>query len=120
MIVEGLGEMILDLNMGPLVLERRAAPVQNDRGVWVEQAPTLINVNPVVWHTLEGRELALSKAADMNKEVRRFYARIRFYVSDTGSDIVQCEGKRYRFLSSSDYLTSGGVFFGDAVLEDEE
>lgn len=108
-----------DLNMGPLQLERRPVKVKNSRGAYEEQPAAIEVVNPVVWHTTEGRDLELVPEADRNGEVRTFYAKTRFFVNEgQDADVMRCEGRRYRFVKVSDYATAGGVYFGNAVLED--
>ena len=116
--VEGVLE---ELNMGPLELERRTDPAQNVRGGYdKDAAPTLIEVDPVVWHTLEGRDLNRVPEGDRTKEIRTFHSTIRFFIADGGqaADVILCGGRKYRFVNVSDYSVSGTVFFGDAALED--
>jgi len=119
MIVD-VAAMLNEMNMGPLDVERRPVPVRNARGAYEEQAPTIVSMNPIVWHTLTGRDLDRVPEADRTTEVRTFYSRQRFYAADGGQgvDVIRCEGRRYRVVKVHDYKTSGGVWITDAALED--
>lgn len=119
MIVD-VAEMLDEMDMGPLELERRTARVQNARGAYEEQAPAIVVLSPVVWHTLTGRDLERVPEASRTKGVRTFYARERFFVDDAGqdADVIRCEGRRYRVIKVHDYASSGGVWIADAELED--
>ena len=119
MIVD-VAEMLDEMDLGPLELERRLPAAQNERGAYEEQASVIMILSPVVWHTLSGRDLDRVPEADRTKGVRTFYARARFYVSDDGkaADVIRCEGRRYRVIKVHDYASAGGVWIADAALED--
>lgn len=116
-----VAEMLIEMNMGPLSLERALAPVQNARGAFEPVAPSVVIIDPVVTHTLEGRDLDQVPEANRTIEVRVFYATTRFYVADGGkdADVITFEGRKFRFFKVSNAESEAGVYFGRAVLEDD-
>jgi hypothetical protein len=121
MIVD-VAEMISEMNMGPLTLERASAPVQNSRGAYEPSTPAALVLDPVVTHTLTGRDLDQVPEANRTSEVRVFYATVRIYVADGGNDadVITFEGRKFRVFSSSNAAAEGGVYWANASLEDDQ
>jgi hypothetical protein len=108
--------------MGPLELERRPPPTKNQFGGMETAAPTLITWDPVIWHTLNGRDLLQVPEADRTGEVRQYYSVQRPHVADDGfaPDVVLHDGRRYRMVKVHDYDPQGGVYISFAALEDPQ
>jgi len=115
-----VGCLIDECNVGPLPVERRLPPVQNDFGGFDASAPVAFDLNPVAAHTLAGRDLLQVPEADRNSEITRFQAKVRLFVADGGQapDVVTYRGRRWRIVRVDDYLLQGGVFIADGALED--
>lgn len=112
--------LIDDCNVGPLQVERRTPPTQNQFGGFEAAAPVVFDLNPVAAHTLNGRDLLQVPEADRNGEVVRFQTKVRLFVADGGHapDVVTYRGRRWRIVRVDDYLLQGGVFIADGALED--
>lgn len=117
-----VASLISDCNLGPLTVERRVPPVKNKYGGMDASPPVLITLDPVTWHTLNGRDLDQVPEADRNSEIRQFYTWERLHVADDGqaADVVLEGGRRYRCIKVNNYDPQGRVFFTLAVLEDPQ
>ena len=91
-------------------------------GVWEEQAPVSIHLEPVVVHNLSGRDLDQLPEADRNRETIEIYTKVRLYVSDGGfyTDRVVYRGRRFRVIQAMDYAIQGGCYITIASLEDKQ
>lgn len=112
--------LIDEFNVGPLTVERRAAPVANATGGYDAQAPSLVVFDPIAAHTVDGRDVMQGPEADRNAETTRFYARARLYAADDGfaRDVVLYRGRRWRITKVEDNDLQGAVYMADAVLEE--
>lgn len=110
-------------NVGPLIVERRAAKTQNAFGGWTEPAATLLSVNPIAAHNLSGRDLEQVPEADRNRETVQFYTRgVRLRVADGGflADVVRYRSRRFRIVTVRDYELQGDVYIAVGVLVDPQ
>lgn len=117
-----VAELIDDCNVGPLTVERRAAPTQNEFGAYEPSAVTLITVDPVAAHNLTGRDLLQLPEADRNREVTEFYTKVRLFVADDGqaADVVQYNNRRWRVIKVLDYEQQGAVYMSWGILVDKQ
>lgn len=109
--------------LGPLKIERRAAPSLNALGEQVSSAPTYLRVRPWTAHTASGRNLLQVPEADRNTEVIEVYVKnVRLYVADASRepDVVHYEGRRFRVTVVNRFAKQGNVYFALAVLLDEQ
>ena len=115
-----VGCIIDDCNVGPLQVERRGPPVQNEFGGFDAAAPVVFSLNPVAAHNLDGRDLLQVPEADRNSETVQFYTKQRLHVADGGfaPDVVLYRGRRWRITRVQDYEIQGGVFCALGTLED--
>ncbi len=107
-------------NVGPLVLRRAVAPVQNDHGGYDDQTETVLSLTPVSAHLMSGRELEMLPEADRNRAIMRFYALERLFASDGGqaADRIEYQGRTYRVTQAEDFSLQGGVWMALAELEE--
>jgi hypothetical protein len=103
--------------LGPLVIERRAAPTVDALGEVVPGALTLVRATPWTAHTSTGRNLQQLPEADRTTETIEVYARVRFYVADgdRAPDVVRYKGARYRVAVVNDFSAQGRTYFAMAV-----
>lgn len=109
--------------LGPLKVERRAAPALNEFGEFVSPAPTILRVSPWVAHTAGGRALAQVPEADRSKETIEIYVQnFRLYVADNNRqpDVVHYDDRRWRVVVANRFAAQGRVHFALAVLLDTQ
>lgn len=118
--VDGLvDDFTLEDQLGPLVVERRAAPTRNAFGEMVQASPTLLRLRPWTAHTATGRTLLQVPEADRNSEVTQFYTgNVRLYVADAGRepDVIRYNDRRWRVVRVDNYAAQGRAFWALAVL----
>ncbi len=118
-----------DPGIGPLTVERRVAPTQNEFGGWDASPAITFQLSPVAAHNVSGRDLDQVPEADRNSEIVQFYARdgsfpagidVGFRVSDQGygADVVLYEGRRYRIVTVRNFSPQGRVWCAMGALED--
>ncbi len=107
----------LTSQLGPLVVERRAAPTIDALGEFVPGALTLVRVTPWAAHTASGRNLLQLPEADRTTETIEVYTRVRLYVAegDRAPDVVRYQGARYRVAVVNNFAAQGRVHFAMAV-----
>lgn len=114
--------MLEEFNVGPLTVERRAAPIGNDFGGFdAQEPPALVVIDPIAAHTVaRGRDVVQESEADRNTEETRFYAGQRLYAGDGGfaRDVVLYRGRRWRITSVEDNELQGEVYIANAALEE--
>ena len=112
--------LVDSLNIGPLEVERRAPPTPNEFGGFDASPATVIRVNPIVAHNLEGRDLDQMPEAERTKETVEFYSRRRLFSTEDGqaADVVRYNGRKFRIVKTRNYDLQGEVFISIGQLED--
>ena len=115
--------LIDDCNVGPLVLERTGPKVYNSRtGDYTAAAAALVRVNPVSAHTADGNELLEVPESDREREVVKFYTKVRVYVAegDQSADVWRYQGRRFRVVRVKDYALQGGCYISWGARMEEQ
>ena len=117
-----MASVIADCNLGPLTIERSGPPAKNAFGGMTPATPTNVVFDPIMWHTVTGRDLLQVPEADRAGEVREFYSVARLYVATDGQapDVILQGGRRWRCIKAHSYDPQGGVYITFAVLEDPQ
>ncbi len=115
-----VADLIDEFNVGPLTVERRSTPTQNQFGGREPVAAEVVALDPVAAHNLTGRDLDQVPEADRNSEVVQFYSQVRLRVADGGrvADVVEYQSRRFRIVRVRDFDPQGGVFCAFGALED--
>lgn len=113
-------DVIDELEVGPLTVERRSTPTQNVFGGRTPAIAEQFTLDPVSAHNLTGRDLDQVPEADRNSEVVQFYTKVRLHVADGGhvADVVLYRDRRYRIVRVRDFDLQGGIFCAFGALED--
>ena len=113
-------DLIDEFNVGPLEVERRDPPTQNQFGGFDVATAEEVILNPVAAHNVIGRDLEQVPEADRNSEIVQFYTVVRLFTADGGrvADVVTYNERRYRIVTVRDFKLQGGVFCAFGALED--
>jgi hypothetical protein len=117
-----VGDLVNTFSVGPIAVERKAAPTLNAYGEFVPGAASTIQLNPCAIHTASGRNLDQLPEADRNRETIEVYTRgQRLYTAEDNQapDVVIYQSRRYKVTVSNDFIANGGVYFALAVLESQ-
>jgi hypothetical protein len=129
-LMDPVATLVDDFNVGPLIVDRRAAKTQNpNTGRFDIGALASFTLDPVAAYPVTGRDLLQMPEAYRNSEVIQFVARDGsfpggivkgFRVSDKGKDpdVITYNGRRYVLISAPDYSIQGKVLCATGVLED--
>lgn len=118
-----VGDLDLTPQLGPLKVERRAAPTLNEFGEFVQGAATTLRISPWCAHTASGRTLLQVPEADRSTETTQFYVQnARLYVADGNRppDVLLYQDRRWRVVTVNRYGAQGRVWFVLAVLQDTQ
>lgn len=112
-------DLLTEYNVGPLDVERRGPPVQNPFGGYSEVDASIIRLDPVAVHSVDGQGLLQVPEADRQSEVIKVYTSTRLYVGREGQapDVLLYAGSRFRIVSVVDLARQGSVFISLGVLE---
>lgn len=115
-----VASLVHEFNVGPLTVERRSTPTQNQFGGFDPAVAEMVGLDPVAAHNLTGRDLDQVPEADRNSEVVQFYTLERLHVADAGrvADVVLYRGRRFRIIKVRDFELQGEVFCAFGALED--
>lgn len=108
---------VLDrLNVGPVTLHRYSPPVQNEYGGFTaDLTPTEVSLDPVIVHTVSGRDLDQVPEADRTKETIQVYSTVPLI---EGTDRIAYQGRTFRIAKAFDESLNGGYFLAYATLEE--
>lgn len=117
-----VASLIQDCNLGPVQVERRGVPIVNEYGGTDPAPETLISFDPIVWHTVNGRDLLQVSESDRTSEMLEVYTTARLFVADgdQAPDVLQIQGRRWRVVKVNNYDAQGDCFFSFAALEDRQ
>lgn len=115
-----VASLVDDFNVGPLEVERRNPPTQNEFGGYDAATASVVTLDPVAAHNTTGRDLDQVPEADRNSEVVQFYTRERLFVADGGraADVVLYRDRKFRIIRVRDFEVQGGVYCAFGALQD--
>lgn len=111
--------LVHSFNVGPLTLSRTGPPTRNARGVWESPAPTIIVVNPIAVHNVQGRDRDNLPEAVREREAVEAYTLVRVFAGSGFVDRLSYAGRSWLCSFVADYAQGqGGVFISLWTLED--